>query len=71
MFVHTILHSTTPGDLPVAFPTKLVMVIDLKTAKERGLTIPLTVLFEADAVIQEACQLPDAFALAGHAKIVP
>jgi ABC-type uncharacterized transport system substrate-binding protein len=43
--VHKILHGTAPGDLPVEFPTKLVMVIDLKTAKELGLTIPLTVLF--------------------------
>jgi len=43
--VHKILHSTTPGDLPVEIPTKLVMVIDLKTVKELGLTIPLTVLF--------------------------
>jgi len=43
--VHKILHSTTPGDLRVEFPTKLVMVIDLKTAKELDLTIPLTILF--------------------------
>ena len=50
--MHKILHSTTPGDLPVEFPTKLVMVIDLKTAKELGLTMPPTLLFQADEIIR-------------------
>jgi putative ABC transport system substrate-binding protein len=38
--VHKIVHGTTPGDVPVEFPPKLVMVIELKTAKELSLTMP-------------------------------
>jgi len=51
-FVHKILTGTAAGDLPVEFPTRLVMVVNLKVAKALGLTIPPTLLVQADEVIQ-------------------
>ena len=51
-YVDRILRGAKPGDLPVQFPTKFEMAVNLKTAKALGLAVPPSIMLRATEVVE-------------------
>ena len=51
-YVDRILRGTKPSELPVQMPVKYLMIVNLRTAKMLGLTVPPAILLSADEVIE-------------------
>jgi hypothetical protein len=67
--VDTIFPGVKPSVLPVEQPTKFKLVLNRTTAQALGLTVLLSLLFQADEVIRGTCQSPNVADVGGYATI--